>query len=182
MAEPKTNQPHVEEVFTHSTWKAQAEQPGTLEQLGQKWDEFIATKGQTLKTYLQDLQLAYQMLRDPDFRLERDKKITVIIALLYIISPIDLIPDAIPLLGMLDDVLVAGYALQQVAAELERYKRTRQPEGTPQTELLSNPVAADEEQAAAPAYHEAEGIPESDNADADFETSREDAHTPRKPA
>ena len=64
------------------------------------------------------------MLRDPSFQLERDKKITIIIALLYIISPIDLIPDAIPFLGMLDDVLVAGYALKQVAAELARYKQT----------------------------------------------------------
>lgn len=182
MAEPKTNQPHVEEVFTHSIWKAQAEQPGTLEQLGHKWDELLATKGQALKTYLQDLQLAYTMLRDPHFQIEKEKKITVIIALLYILSPIDLLPDAIPFLGMLDDVLVAGYALKQVAAELERYKHTRQPEGTPQEELLGNPVAADEGQAAEPVYHEAEGIPESDNADADFETSREDAHAPRKPA
>jgi uncharacterized membrane protein YkvA (DUF1232 family) len=63
------------------------------------------------------------MLRDPNFQIERGKKITVIIALLYIISPIDLIPDAIPFLGMLDDVLVAGYALKQVADELARYKK-----------------------------------------------------------
>jgi uncharacterized membrane protein YkvA (DUF1232 family) len=162
MAEPAINQPHVEDVFTNSTWKAQAEQPGTLEQLGHKWDELLSTKGQALKTYLQDLQLAYTMLRDPHFQIDKEKKITVIIALLYILSPIDLLPDAIPFLGMLDDVLVAGYALKQVAEELERYKHTRQPAET--------------------VYHEAKGIPESDNADADFETSREDAHAPRKPA
>jgi uncharacterized membrane protein YkvA (DUF1232 family) len=48
----------------------------------------------------------------------------LIIALLYIISPIDLIPDAIPFLGMVDDVLVAGYTLRQAAAELERYRQT----------------------------------------------------------
>jgi uncharacterized membrane protein YkvA (DUF1232 family) len=108
------------------------------------------------------LQLAYTMLRDPHFQLEKEKKIIVIIALLYILSPIDLLPDAIPFLGMLDDVLVAGYALKQVAAELERYKHTRQP-----AEMV---------------YREAEGIPESDSANADFETSREDAHAPRKPA
>jgi uncharacterized membrane protein YkvA (DUF1232 family) len=46
----------------------------------------------------------------------------LIIALLYIISPIDLILDAIPLLGLVDDVLVVGYALRQAAAELERYR------------------------------------------------------------
>ncbi len=124
MAAPPTPTPNVDEIFTHSQWKAQADQPGALEQLGNKWDATLATKGQALKTYLEDLKLAYQMLRDPSFQLERDKKITIIIALLYIISPIDLIPDAIPLLGMIDDVLVAGYALKQVAAELARYKQT----------------------------------------------------------
>jgi len=113
----------VDEVFTNSQWKAQAEQPGALEQIGHKWDETLSTKGQALKTYWADLQLAYKMLRDPNFQIERSKKITVIIALLYIISPIDLIPDAIPFLGMLDDVLVAGYALKQVADELARYKK-----------------------------------------------------------
>jgi uncharacterized membrane protein YkvA (DUF1232 family) len=66
------------------------------------------------------------MLRDPQFALEKEKKIILIIALLYIISPIDLIPDVIPFVGMLDDVLVAGYAIKQVADELERYKKTVQ--------------------------------------------------------
>ena len=123
MASPQTNTPKVEEVFTQSAWKAQAEKPGTLEQLGQKWDETLSTKGQSLKAYLDDLKLAYKMLRDPNFQMEREKKITIIIALLYIISPLDLIPDTIPFLGMLDDVLVAGYALKQVADELARYKQ-----------------------------------------------------------
>jgi uncharacterized membrane protein YkvA (DUF1232 family) len=123
MAAPPTPTPKVDEVFTNSQWKAQAEQPGALEQIGHKWDETLSTKGQALKTYWADLQLAYKMLRDPNFQIERSKKITVIIALLYIISPIDLIPDAIPFLGMLDDVLVAGYALKQVADELARYKK-----------------------------------------------------------
>ena len=126
MAAPTQPTPKVDEIFQQSAWKAQAEKPGTLEQLGHKWDETVSTKGQALKTYLKDLQLAYKMLRDPNFQLAREKKITVIIALLYIISPIDLIPDAIPFLGMLDDVLVAGYALKQVADELERYKNTVQ--------------------------------------------------------
>ena len=123
MAAPPTPSPNVDEVFTHSQWKAHAEQPGALEQIGHTWEETLSTKGQALKTYLADLQLAYKMLRDPNFQLERGKKITMIIALLYIISPIDFIPDAIPFLGMLDDVLVAGYALKQVADELARYKK-----------------------------------------------------------
>jgi uncharacterized membrane protein YkvA (DUF1232 family) len=124
MAAPPINTPQVEEVFKNSTWQAQAERPDTLDRLGPKWSEFLAAKGQGLKAYLDDLQLAYKMLRDPNFQISKETKTILIIALLYIISPIDLIPDAIPLLGLVDDVLVAGYALRQASAELERYRQT----------------------------------------------------------
>ena len=127
MASPEPqepNTPQVEDVFTHSTWQEHAERPGVLERLGRRWDETVATKGQGLKTYLEDLQLAYTMLRDPHFQIAQETRTVLLIALLYIVSPIDLIPDAIPFLGLLDDVLVAGYALRQAAAELERYRQT----------------------------------------------------------
>ena len=123
MASSELSKPQVEEVFKDSTWQAQAERPGALDQIGSKWQEFLATKGQGLKTYLEDLQLAYKMLRDPHFQVTKETKTVLIIALLYIISPIDLIPEAIPFLGLLDDVLVAGYALRQASAELERYRQ-----------------------------------------------------------
>jgi uncharacterized membrane protein YkvA (DUF1232 family) len=131
MASPEPTKPQIEEVFKDSTWQAQAERPGILDQLGPKWREFLATKGQGLQTYLEDLQLAYKMLRDPHFQIAKHTKTVLIIALLYIVSPIDLIPDAIPFVGLLDDVLVAGYALRLASAELERYRHTVQtPSGT----------------------------------------------------
>jgi uncharacterized membrane protein YkvA (DUF1232 family) len=124
MAAPPITTPQVEEVFKNSTWQAQAERPDTLARLGSKWSAFLAAKGQGLKAYMEDLQLAYKMLRDPNFQMAKETKTILIIALLYIISPIDLIPDAIPLLGLVDDVLVAGYALRHASAELERYRQT----------------------------------------------------------
>jgi uncharacterized membrane protein YkvA (DUF1232 family) len=126
MAAPPINTPQVEEVFKNSTLQAEAERPDTLDRLGPKWSEFLAGKGQGLKAYVDDLQLAYRMLRDPNFQIAKETKTVLIIAFLYIISPIDLIPDAIPLLGLVDDVLVAGYALRQASAELERYRHTAQ--------------------------------------------------------
>jgi uncharacterized membrane protein YkvA (DUF1232 family) len=126
MASSDLSKPQIEEVFTHSKWQAQAERPGALEQIGVKWREFLDTKGQGLKTYLEDLQLAYRMLRDPKFQVATHTKTVLIIALLYIVSPIDLLPDAMPLVGLLDDVLVAGYALKQAAAELARYRQQTQ--------------------------------------------------------
>lgn len=124
MAAPPVPTPQVEEVFKNSTWQSQAERPDALNQLSSKWSEFVASKGKGLKAYIDDLQLAYQMLRDPNFQMAKETKTVLIIALLYVISPIDLIPDAIPLLGLVDDVLVAGYALRQASAELERYRQT----------------------------------------------------------
>ena len=124
MAAPPVHTPQIEKVFKNRTWQAQAERPDILDRLGPKWREFLAGKGQGLKAYVEDLQLAYKMLRDPHFQMAKETKTILIIALLYIISPIDLIPDAIPLLGLVDDVLVAGYALRQASAELERYRQT----------------------------------------------------------
>jgi len=37
------------------------------------------------------------MIRDPQFQIAKDTKTVLIIAFLYIVSPIDVIPDAIPL-------------------------------------------------------------------------------------
>jgi uncharacterized membrane protein YkvA (DUF1232 family) len=123
MASPENTSPKVDEIFQHREWQAQAAQPGILEPLGRTLDQTLATKGQSLKAYLADLQLAYRMLRDPHFQLDQGTKMTLIIALLYIVSPLDVIPDGIPFLGALDDVLVAGYALKQASAGLERYRK-----------------------------------------------------------
>jgi uncharacterized membrane protein YkvA (DUF1232 family) len=83
----------------------------------------LSTTGQGLKTSLEDWQLAYPMLRDPQLQVATDTKTVLIIALVSIISPMDLMPEAIPLLGLLDDVLVAGYALRQAVAALERSRQ-----------------------------------------------------------
>ena len=124
MAAPPINTPQIEKIFQDNMWQAQAERPDILGQLGSKWREFLAGKGQGLKAYVEDLQLAYKMLRDPHFQIAKETKTILIIALLYIISPIDVMPDALPLLGLVDDVLVAGYALRHASAELERYRQT----------------------------------------------------------
>lgn len=119
----------VEEMFAHEAWQQGAEHPGVLEEIGRKLDAFLSTKGQGLKDYIDDVKLAYTMLRDPDFTTDKHTKIVLIIAFLYLLSPIDLLPDSLPFLGLLDDVLVAGYAMKQTAAELERYRQYKRAAG-----------------------------------------------------
>jgi len=116
----------AEQIFDDPAWKHQAQQPGILEQIGRRLDAMLAGKSQSLQRYIADIKLAYAMVRDPGFHLDHTVKVVVIIALLYLISPIDLLPDALPVLGLLDDLLVIGYALQQAATELERYRAWKQ--------------------------------------------------------
>jgi len=41
-------------------------------------------------------------------------KLSIVVLLLYIISPIDLIPDFIPVIGQLDDLVVVGLLIKQI--------------------------------------------------------------------
>ena len=43
-------------------------------------------------------------------------------ALLYFISPIDVIPDFIPVIGYIDDAFVIGLTIKAVSHDLENYK------------------------------------------------------------
>lgn len=45
-----------------------------------------------------------------------------IATLLYVISPLDIIPDFIPLIGLFDDAVVLAYTFTLLADELKRYK------------------------------------------------------------
>lgn len=58
------------------------------------------------------------LLSDP--RVPRRAKVVVAFAGLYDLSPIDLIPEFIPIIGPLDDVVVIALALRYVARRVPR--------------------------------------------------------------
>ena len=55
-----------------------------------------------------------------DLRVPRRAKIAVIIAGLWVASPIDLIPEFVPVIGPLDDVIVVALALRYAARQVPR--------------------------------------------------------------
>lgn len=55
------------------------------------------------------IKLVSRLLRDP--RVPRRAKITLGLAAAYVISPIDLIPEVIPVLGWADDVIIVMFAI-----------------------------------------------------------------------
>ena len=68
--------------------------------------------GRLWAMFRKELLMAWAVLRDP--RAPRAAKLATVLAVLYVVSPIDRVSDFIPILGWLDDGLIA-YLLLQVA-------------------------------------------------------------------
>lgn len=51
--------------------------------------------------------------------------LAVLGAALYVLNPIDIIPDVIPVVGFLDDAFVIGFVLKQIRSDLEAFKDWR---------------------------------------------------------
>jgi len=68
--------------------------------------EQIKAKARELKIYLSALTLAYKRKDVPVIA-----KILIIVTVGYALSPIDLIPDFIPVLGYLDDLIIIPFLI-----------------------------------------------------------------------
>ena len=84
--------------------------------LPMKCERFVMFKlGLLFTKFSQELRLVWAMLRDA--RTPNSAKLVAIIAILYVVSPVDLVPDVIPILGWLDDG-IAAYWLFKFAQHL----------------------------------------------------------------
>jgi len=74
----------------------------------------------------ESLKLIFGLTRDYARGSYRDVRyrsiILIIIGLLYLVAPIDSIPDFIPIAGFIDDAAVLALVIKQVRSELDKYK------------------------------------------------------------
>jgi uncharacterized membrane protein YkvA (DUF1232 family) len=83
-----------------------------------------------LATLLPNLVVLFRgLLRDPD--VPRSSKVWIGFAVAWLVSPIDLIPEFIPLLGPLDDAVVAALVLRYVVKRTDRAVLDRHWRGSP---------------------------------------------------
>ncbi|WP_432664620.1 DUF1232 domain-containing protein [Wukongibacter baidiensis] len=66
----------------------------------------------------------YKYLLDKEVRII--KKILVIAMIIYVISPLDLIPEAVLGFGFVDDAMVAIYVITSISKELDKYTSTKE--------------------------------------------------------
>jgi uncharacterized membrane protein YkvA (DUF1232 family) len=86
-----------------------------------------------LTRLFQDLRLLIPLIKDYWKGTYRDlsvKSIVIfVVALAYIISPIDLIPDYIIGLGQIDDAVILGVSLYFLEKDLRKYKEWKDRNG-----------------------------------------------------
>ena len=65
------------------------------------------------------VQVLWRFIRDPEVAWA--KKATAVGSLVYLVSPLDAVPDFIPAAGLLDDVAVILFVVQMLAESLKSY-------------------------------------------------------------
>ncbi len=79
-----------------------------------------------LGRFVEDARLLISLVKD--YRAGRYRALpwwalaAIAFALLYVFDPIDLLPDALPVIGVLDDAAVVGICLTLVEQQIQEYK------------------------------------------------------------
>ncbi len=95
-----------------------------------KQEEIESKIGGPLKKFLKDVELLFSLLKDfisGEYKEVPWHTITAVAAaLIYILSPIDFIPDFIPVVGLTDDAFVFSLCLNLVREDLEKYRKWKE--------------------------------------------------------
>lgn len=86
------------------------------------------SKAKNLGSYVGEFKLLIAMCKDAiigKFKMNNWNLSIIIGTIIYVISPIDAIPDFIAVGGWIDDVAIVAYAIRKLSEEIERYKLER---------------------------------------------------------
>ncbi len=88
-----------------------------------------------LSRFLKDVTLLLGLIKDyylGNYRVVPYTTIAaVVVGLLYVINPIDFIPDFIPVIGYIDDAIMIALCLRMAERDLKRYARWKDSQANP---------------------------------------------------
>ncbi len=81
-----------------------------------------------ISDFFKRISVLYKYLLDKEVSIF--KKILVVATIIYVISPLDLIPEAVLGFGFIDDAMVTIYVISSISKELDKYTSTNEGENT----------------------------------------------------
>ena len=75
------------------------------------------------KSWYDDFITLYEMITTSDYKISNQTKLIIAGTLAYVVLPIDVIPDFLPVVGWLDDAFVLGLATTTLSDEIKKFKR-----------------------------------------------------------
>lgn len=82
-------------------------------------------KAKNLKDKVADFKLLLKIIEDVwkgKFSISNKDMAIIVGTIIYVISPIDVIPDFIPVIGWIDDIAVVGWAMKSLKNIIYEYK------------------------------------------------------------
>ena len=96
--------------------------PKDLDDILEKEEELLKkVSGSALEKVKEYIEAMYKLLKDP--KAQWQHKVIAIGALCYLIAPIDIIPDVIPVIGYVDDVAAVMIAVTALGSAIEKYRK-----------------------------------------------------------
>lgn len=131
----KINEKNEEIINEFSKSKKEAEnmindKENSQEKLDQVYKKAQKIKKGPIKRILDDINLMIELVKDwinKEYNnIPYGSVIAIFGGLIYLVSPIDFIPDFILGVGFIDDAFVLAMVLKQVKADLEKYKKWKE--------------------------------------------------------
>ncbi len=121
----------IKKFLANSSWvqeaKAFINDKEKMQNLLNRFKEFF--NNSSLEEIKDNMKEAFNYVSDVFSGRYKDYSMTALITLVagmvYVVSPIDIIPDFIPVGGFTDDITVFLFVLKSVNDELERYRKSK---------------------------------------------------------
>ncbi|XMB67172.1 DUF1232 domain-containing protein [Mycoplasmatota bacterium zrk1] len=117
----------IKSFLNNEKWKKKAKEYTSLDKfakLVEKATEKMNSKKESfsegvkyLKTYI---MMIYDYFRN-DFKLTKKELSLIIAGIVYFVSPLDAVPDFIPVAGMIDDITVLLFVSKQLSGLIDSY-------------------------------------------------------------